>query len=101
MPSFPPVDQILDTSYVKELAPAGGADDRRPTSRSSPPASKVERASSAAETWDIQFDTGKATFTAGAEGELKQLLNDLVVASGTLVEIHGHTDNAGQSPTQP
>jgi outer membrane protein OmpA-like peptidoglycan-associated protein len=28
---------------------------------------------------------------------LKQLLNDLVVASGTLVEIHGHTDNQGSA----
>ena len=30
-----------------------------------------------------------------ASDELKQLFNDLVVAGGTLVEIHGHTDNQG------
>jgi outer membrane protein OmpA-like peptidoglycan-associated protein len=47
--------------------------------------------------WNIQFDTGKATFSGGAEEQLKKLLNDLVIASGTTVEIHGHTDNQGSS----
>jgi OmpA-OmpF porin, OOP family len=45
--------------------------------------------------WNIQFETGKATFSGGAEDQLKKLLNDLVIASGTTVEIHGHTDNQG------
>ena len=30
-----------------------------------------------------------------AMSELDQLFNDLVVAGGTMVEIHGHTDNQG------
>jgi outer membrane protein OmpA-like peptidoglycan-associated protein len=45
--------------------------------------------------WDIQFQTGSATFTADTQKQLAQLQDDLVVASGTLVEIHGHTDAAG------
>jgi outer membrane protein OmpA-like peptidoglycan-associated protein len=45
--------------------------------------------------WNIQFATGMATFSGSAEDQLKQLLDDLVIASGTTVEIHGHTDNQG------
>ncbi len=36
-------------------------------------------------------------FTPATAAALKQLLSDLVVASGTLVEIHGHTDNQGSA----
>ncbi|MFL6290833.1 MAG: OmpA family protein, partial [Thermoanaerobaculia bacterium] len=45
--------------------------------------------------WQINFDSGRSTFSGSAERELQQLLNDLLVAGGTAVEIHGHTDNVG------
>jgi outer membrane protein OmpA-like peptidoglycan-associated protein len=45
--------------------------------------------------WHINFDTGKATFSPGARGDLDQLMRDLLVAGGTVVEVHGHTDNVG------
>jgi outer membrane protein OmpA-like peptidoglycan-associated protein len=45
--------------------------------------------------WDIQFMMGSAGFTKETTATLKLLLADLVVASGTLIEIHGHTDNVG------
>ena len=46
--------------------------------------------------WDIQFaDRQRHVHAAGRRTQLKKLLNDLVVAGGTLVEIHGHTDNQG------
>jgi outer membrane protein OmpA-like peptidoglycan-associated protein len=47
--------------------------------------------------WDIQFNSGAATFTANTEKDLQNLLKDLVIASGTIVEVHGHTDNAGNA----
>jgi outer membrane protein OmpA-like peptidoglycan-associated protein len=47
--------------------------------------------------WDIQFQTGSATFTKDTAVQLDSLQNDLVVASGTMVEIHGHTDAAGSA----
>ena len=91
--NYYPVDQILDTSYVKELnvsAPATTAPDLPKFA----PTAKVEKVVSR-KTWDIQFQTGSAQFTPQATAELKQLLDDLVIAGGTLVEIHGHTDNQG------
>jgi OOP family OmpA-OmpF porin len=96
VPSYPPVAQISDVSFVKELnttAPAPTKPDLATFDKSTKPAAIVV----SKKNWDIKFDSGKATFTAEAEDTLKKLLNDLVIAGGTTVEIHGHTDNAGNA----
>jgi outer membrane protein OmpA-like peptidoglycan-associated protein len=93
MPSYYGVNDILDTSYVKELNVAEPAT-TAPDLPKFAPTAKVEKVVSR-KSWDIQFQTGSATFTPQATEQLKQLLNDLVIAGGTLVEIHGHTDNQG------
>jgi len=96
VPNFPPVEQISDVSFVKELntaAPAPTKPDLATFDKETKPAAIVV----SKKNWDIKFDTGKATFTAEAEDTLKKLLNDLVIAGGTTVEIHGHTDNAGNA----
>jgi OmpA-OmpF porin, OOP family len=92
LPSYPKVEQILDTSFVKELGASG-------TTTTADLAKfigdqKLEKVVSR-RAWDIQFATGSATFTPETMTVLKALLRELVVASGTLVEIHGHTDNQG------
>jgi outer membrane protein OmpA-like peptidoglycan-associated protein len=93
LPSFPPVSEILDTSYVRGLAAA-----EAPRTEADLPkfatTDKVEKVVSR-RSWDIQFDTGKATFTPAAKQTLKALFDDLAIAGGTLVEVHGHTDNMG------
>ncbi len=94
VPSYYPVADILDTSFVKELAAAGAPDTAAELPRFAP-ADKISQVVSR-RSWNIQFDTGKATFTQEARAELDKLFNDLVVAGGTLIEIHGHTDNQGQ-----
>ena len=93
VPSYPPVKEILDTSYVEAIA-------KRSTSRTEAEMPKFvpgERVKSVVSrrAWQITFDSGKATFTSSAERELEQLLRDLLVASSTAVEIHGHTDSIG------
>ncbi len=90
---FYPADKVLDASYVAELGKAGGA------------ASKADLAVFAKtdqlkqvvsrKAWQIQFASGSAKFTPNTMQELEHLFRDLVVAGGTLVEIHGHTDNKG------
>jgi outer membrane protein OmpA-like peptidoglycan-associated protein len=100
VPNFPAVTEILDTSFVKELDAATSTkavpDIAKfdPTQITKQAAVVVSR-----KNWDIKFDTGKATFSGAAEDTLKHLLNDLVIASGTTVEIHGHTDNQGSPET--
>lgn len=98
VPRFPPITSVLDVSFVKELdgetATKSPADIAKfdPAKKAKPADVVVSR-----KNWDIKFDSGKATFTGAAEGQLKTLLNDLVIASGTTVEIHGHTDNQGNA----
>ena len=95
VPSYPPVAEILDTTYVAAVA--------RRTSNMTPAAvptfsssDKVENVLSR-RAWNITFDTGKATFTAAGRADLEQMQRDLVVAGNTLVEIHGHTDSQGNA----
>ncbi|HEX9102784.1 MAG TPA: OmpA family protein, partial [Polyangia bacterium] len=92
VPSFYPAVQVLDTSYVKEVAAGvkGSEPELAQFSAQEKLKSVVSRRS-----WDIQFTTGSDKFTKEASAQLKQLFNDLVVAGGTLVEVHGHTDNQG------
>jgi outer membrane protein OmpA-like peptidoglycan-associated protein len=92
VPSYPPVEQILDTSFVKELGAAGTttAPDLAKFASDQKVKDVVSRRA-----WDIQFATGAATFTPETTTVLNALLKELVVASGTIVEIHGHTDNQG------
>ncbi len=95
VPSYYPVDQIEDLSYLRDIVTEGHA-----TAAADLPkfaaGDKVTNVVSR-RNWDIRFATGKADFTPEATATLKQLLNDLVVASGTLVEVHGHTDNQGSA----
>jgi len=93
--SFYPVEQVQDLSYIKDVMAQGPAT-TTPDLPKFGTDDKVKNVVSR-RTWDIRFMTGKADFTPEATAALNQLLNDLVVASGTLVEIHGHTDNQGSA----
>ncbi|MEO8550126.1 MAG: OmpA family protein [Kofleriaceae bacterium] len=98
VPNFPAVTEILDTSFVKELDAASSTKATPDLAKFDP--TKVTQQAAVVvsrKNWDIKFDSGKATFGAAAEDQLKKLLNDLVIASGTTVEIHGHTDNQGNA----
>lgn len=95
VPSYPPIREVLDTSYVEAIAKR-----RAPTSQAEMPkfasGERVKQVVSR-RSWQINFDSGRATFTPSAERDLDQLLNDLLVASATAVEIHGHTDSQGNA----
>ncbi len=93
VPNYPPVNQILDTSYVQTLASRAGSQIAvaRPTFEGSAPIRNVVSRRS----WHINFASGQAAFTADAQRDLEQLLRDLLVAGSTAVEVHGHTDGQG------
>jgi OmpA-OmpF porin, OOP family len=93
MPSYPPADDVIDLSYLKNVA-------SRTTNMAA--ADKVTfnsddaiREKVAEKSWNIEFESGSNRLTPQAEKSLQNLFNDLVVASNLKVEIHGHTDNAG------
>jgi outer membrane protein OmpA-like peptidoglycan-associated protein len=96
VPNYQPVNEILDTSYVQAIAQREAPSQTavaaaQPTFEPSAPVREVV----SRRAWQINFDTGRSTFTGSTERDLQQLLNDLLVAGGTAVEIHGHTDNVG------
>jgi outer membrane protein OmpA-like peptidoglycan-associated protein len=99
VPRYPSVSEILDTSYLQAVArrvapTAQVIATRKPQyQKKQPVRSVVSR-----KAWHIRFASGKASFTPDAIHELDKLRRDLLVASGTVVEIHGHTDNQG-NPT--
>ncbi|HEX4966489.1 MAG TPA: OmpA family protein [Thermoanaerobaculia bacterium] len=97
VPSYYPVNDVLDTSYLQAVAAQASpsqtavASAERPTFSASEPVRNVVSRKS----WSINFRTGSADFTAETQRQLQQLLRDLLVANASAVEIHGHTDNVG------
>lgn len=96
VPNYPPVSEILDTSYLQSVAKRN-APSAREIATAKPQSRKndVVKSTVSRKAWNITFATGKATFTPEAKHELEKLRRDTLVASGTLVEINGHTDNQG------
>jgi len=97
VPSITPADQIIDTSYLKDIAKqsapsAVAVAAAKPTYKQ--PAETSRRIVGRRQ-WNIHFDPSKATFSPDTVHLLSQLSSDLLVAGGTVVEIHGHTDNQG------
>jgi OOP family OmpA-OmpF porin len=93
VPSYPTLEEILDASYVKNVAsrtktmapadaPVFNSDDNI-----------TQKVSEKA--WSIEFASGKSAFTPQAEKHLNRLFDDLVIAGDLKVEIHGYTDNVG------
>jgi outer membrane protein OmpA-like peptidoglycan-associated protein len=92
VPSIEPASSVIDTSYYQDLkARVANKPHPKPTPRVMKPQGKpISRRQ-----WNIQFNAGKATFTPQAKAQVDQLARDLLIAGGTVVEVHGHTDNAG------
>ena len=111
VPSYPPVSEILDTSYMlnvaqkmnltdeKILAAISGTTITQPKIDANNPGSgeKPKPITVGTKNWDIKFATGQAAFTGTAANELNKLLKELLIAGNTFVEIHGHTDNVGNA----
>ena len=93
VPSYAPASEILDTSYIQALAKKGNVK----TEADLPKFASSDRVKQVVSrrSWQINFETGQATFTGSARTELDQLLRDLLVAGSTAVEVHGHTDSQG------
>ena len=99
-----PAAGVVDGSYLKAVAQKMTGD-RAALIAKAKPIFKAANKSGAARKlvsrrqWNIRFNAGKATFTPAAKAELNQLARDLLIAGGTTIEVHGHTDNAGNPAT--
>ncbi len=103
MASFAPASQITDLSYVKAIASRSGPTSTaireaapKPVDAKTNP--KVSKAPVISErNWSITFQSGRANFSPQASATLSKLLQDLLVAGNTIIEVHGHTDNVGNA----
>lgn len=95
MKTVTPPSSVIDTSYMSALKAAGAAPATAIAAAKPKPNAGAAGAKVSSRNWSIQFATGQASFTPAAQSTLRTLLKDLLVASGTVIEIHGHTDNVG------
>lgn len=93
VPTLDPAEKVTDTSYIKDLLAAGPAGTAETATFDGQGVKQVV----SRRAWNIEFQSGSASFSRETQKELDALLADLVVASGTAVEIHGHTDAAGNA----
>ncbi|TGE28589.1 OmpA family protein [Hymenobacter metallicola] len=95
LPSYVPLDQMLDLTLLKKLQAQYKGKAIAPADKQQFAADDEIRRSVSKRAWNIEFETGKSTFTPAAERDLNQLFDDLVVAGRLKVAVHGHTDNQG------
>ena len=97
MRSVPDVSSVYDTRYLAALEKTTRPD-RAAAAKAIPAyASTGIKRKVSTRSWNITFASGRAQFTGSAVKSLERLRQDLLIASGTVVEIHGHTDNVGSS----
>lgn len=91
--TYPDITSVLDLSYILDVkgktANLASADKVTYNTTSELSQTVAKRA------WSIEFQTGSADFTSSALTTLKQLNDQLIIASGLQVEVFGHTDNTG------
>jgi outer membrane protein OmpA-like peptidoglycan-associated protein len=92
MPTVMDYASVVNTTYLQSLL-------SKTTQLAQPAAPTYSSAATvtgtfAKKSWNINFQTGKASFAPGATAQLDDLLNQLAV-SGLVVQINGHTDNVG------
>jgi OmpA-OmpF porin, OOP family len=93
--SIYPTKDILDTSYVKALVAKEAPVTKAEVPIFTQPVAKEDTIQIGNRAWAIEFASGKDTFTPKALLVMEELSKDLVIAGGTRIEIHGHTDNQG------
>ncbi|MFD1469355.1 OmpA family protein [Hymenobacter caeli] len=96
MPSYVPLDEMLDLTLLRKLQARYKGKPLAPAEAPQFTAGDEIRRSVSKRAWNIEFNTGQSTFTPAAQRELSQLFDDLVVAGRLKVAVHGYTDNTGQ-----
>lgn len=93
---IPDVSQVEDKSFISGaesvIAEVGSAADV-PKFEEKPSVANEQIISK--RSVSINFDTGRATFTAAGERQMHQLKDDLAINGGLFLRIVGYTDNTG------
>lgn len=96
MPTVPKYEDVVDTSYLEELVKAAPAVKPEIKTVSFDEVTKSGEAQKAGEVpWEIEFETGKATFASKAIKTLMDLKAKQNASQTTAIQIHGYTDTTG------
>ena len=105
LPGFAPADSVIDTSYLRAAAQRAQLSQSvlakaKPTYKKRVKTNNANSGGSvlSKRSWNISFNPGSANFTPQALRVMNQLSRELLVAGGTVIEVHGHTDNQGNNP---
>lgn len=96
LPVFTPAAQALNLTYLRAVL----AEDATAVGKADVPdfgSAPTQDVMVAKRAWNIQFEVGSDIVLPTSEPTLQELEQALVVAAGTRVEIHGHTDSAGSA----
>lgn len=93
VPTYPPTTEVVNTSYVKDVASRSTATTVAdlPTFTNAGIKQVVSKKS-----WSLTFQTGSAAFTPETKTQLEQLARDLAITD-LAVQIDGHTDDTGSA----
>lgn len=95
VPSFPPVSEAVNLTFIQDLAAKGELGGKADT-QTFESGTIAEENIQAKKNWNISFDTGSAKPTVAGVSTLNDLYNQLVIGAGFAVDIQGHTDNVGE-----
>ena len=99
IPSFPPVNKILDTSYIQAVKDMGVLDttnSEQIVTKTTAPIKSVE----GQRNYQIQFASGSADILPVSIPVLNQLASDILITN-YIVAIHGYTDDAKWAGLSP
>lgn len=94
VPSYPSINEILDTSYVQAAAQLVSAKTQADVPLFTQGAKIRDENVAGRRNWTINFRSGSAEFDETARATLKRLERELAV-NDFYVELHGHTDSDG------
>jgi len=99
VPSYPPVEKVLNTKYTEAVAKRHANDTLAPADVPTfEPQQEMTQVVST-RNWAINFQTGKADFSGDSIQQLNELRDGLLIADRLKVEVHGHTDSTGNADT--
>jgi OmpA-OmpF porin, OOP family len=93
MPTFTPVEQVVDLTFIKKMSDEIG--EVKAETGSSSQAGSADTVVKA--NFDIVFDSGSANLKPSEIAKLNEIRSLLIRASNTKIIVEGHTDNAGDS----
>ena len=101
MPTYPPLDKILNLSFLTELSESIGdqqiTEGTKTTFAANVTTENTERVSNRG--WNIEFALGSAELTPEGKATLNQIYDQAVNAMSLYLSVTGHTDASGDQAT--